>query len=218
MTHQTFTTAEALPLLPHPWQPDKRLSENLEFSDIVMQDARFEHDGRQSLLNFCNNAIYKYIIPGHAVDMLNATMLGLPKGEIGNYRNMLQTVQTEGDETKMMQRFEAGLLKLAPHSSSDGLYYYASAADFANAQYPVDAVAKTIGVKPEVILSELQDDEAAIRHIMIRSGNFLFSVYKNNLHTDLVTVPDIYELTELGSAVLETSLQAYAEGMRSSQK
>ena len=197
-THSPFGTRENLPELPLTWKPDDRLSDNLDFSDIVMRDERYDNGGRQSLLDFCENAMHRYIIPDHVATMLDATLLGLPKGEIGTFRNLLQTVQSEEHEDQMLHRFESKHLRLQPVESTTGLRYYASPTGFAGGNYPIDAIAKTVGVQAEAITSDLQDDQQAIRRLMIRSGMFLFTVIKNRHSKDLVTVPEVYELTEIG--------------------
>jgi hypothetical protein len=202
---------------PWNWDPSRRLNQNLELFEDVARDERFEWETqRPSVLAFCAKAMHQYVIPHEAANVIDTYIFGLPGGEIGDQRSLLEVAQNEENHIAVMQRFEQELLGLEPTSSSNGLRWWESAAGFASGIYPTEAVSKTVSISPEELYEYIGDDPLKYKPIMLRSGDFLFNVIghhdKNKVHTS-----DVFQLTKMGSAVLEVALSAYARGLEATQ-
>lgn len=197
--------------LPWSWEPQKRLRQKLDFiRDVQTGEHYDDEEDRTPLQELCDEATHKYFIPQHAADMLGSTVLGLEMGEIGEHRQLLVTTRTEEDFADMIKRFEQELLGVEPASSNDGLHWWESAAGFGGGRYPIETVGKTIGISGEHLNHLLQ--HTSQEYVVIRSGNFLFDVRPSNVD-DQVSVTEVYELTELGSAILEATLSSYVKGL-----
>jgi hypothetical protein len=202
--------------LPWSWMPSVRKQQSFDFYDEVSSDSNYDYANKDTLNSFCLNAEHVYVMPSYVGDMLAGTLLGFPKGEIGSARDKLLTANTPEEHTALLIRFEQEFLGLEPTKATNGLRYYDTSAGFASGEYPTEAVSKTVFMQPHELLNSIDEDKYIVgqSYILVRSGNYVFDVRRSH-SPDHVVVTEIYELTELGSAVLELTLRAYDKGLAS---